>query len=109
MRLHPHPSVPGFLSGHFPFHAGRGLLDESTSRMTKIYWPGTNVVKSQQNAFTTHLRNHEVPVIAQTKVCKCCGVGKPKTSFSGAALKCSQCRYQEQLMRKRHGGAYSRA
>lgn len=80
--------------------------------MTQIYWPGTNVVKSQHNAFTAHMRNHEVPLIGQTKVCKCCGVEKPKTSFSGGALKCCACRYARNRQRAeeaRHMGAYSRA
>ena len=78
--------------------------------MTQIYWPGTNVVKSQHNAFTAHLRRTE-PV--PTKLCKDCGKEKPLTTFSvPTGLACGQCRYARQKARQeqaRHMGAYSRA
>ncbi len=49
-------------------------------------WPGTSIPKSAVK----------------------CGEEKPITTFKSSG-KCGACRYQEQLMRKRHGGAYSRA
>ena len=33
---------------------------------------------------------------------------EPISTFNNSG-KCGACRYQEQLMRKRHGGAYSKA
>ena len=44
----------------------------------------------------------------ETRICIKCGEAKPITTFKSSG-KCGACRYQEQLMRKRHGGAYSRA
>ena len=69
-------------------------------------WPGTSIPKSTRNAFDWRAG---MPPPVETHVCTKCGEGKPKTSFSSGALKCGACRYQEQLMRKRHGGVYSRA
>ena len=44
----------------------------------------------------------------ETRVCIKCGEEKPITTFNNSG-KCGACRYQEQLMRKRHGGVYSKA
>ena len=44
----------------------------------------------------------------ETRVCTKCGEEKPITTFKSSG-KCGACRYHEQLMRKRHGGVYSRA
>ncbi len=44
----------------------------------------------------------------ETRICIKCGEEKLITTFNSSG-KCGACRYQEQLMRKRHGGAYSRA
>lgn len=52
-------------------------------------WPGTSIPKSAGNAFDWR------------------GEEKPITTFkrgSKSSGKCGACRYQEQLMRKRHGG-----
>ena len=68
-------------------------------------WPGTSIPKSTRNAFD--LRS-TVPPPVETRVCTKCGEEKPITTFKSSG-KCGACRYQEQLMRKRHGGAYSRA
>ena len=68
-------------------------------------WPGTSIPKSTRNAFDW--RAHaSTPV--ETRVCIKCGAEKPITTFNNSG-KCGACRYQEQLMRKRHGGVYSMA
>ena len=64
------------------------------------YFPGG------QPAWQTSFRTAIEPV--ETRVCSCCGEHKPITTFNNIG-KCGACRYQEQLMRKRHGGVYSRA
>ena len=72
-------------------------------------WPGTSIPKSTRNAFAW--RSSVRPPV-ETRVCTKCGEAKPITTFkrgSKSSSKCGACRYQEQLMRKRHGGAYSRA
>ena len=68
-------------------------------------WPGTSIPKSAGNAFDW-LGHASTPV--ETRICTKCGEEKPITTFKSSG-KCGACRYQEQLMRKRHGGAYSRA
>lgn len=68
-------------------------------------WPGTSIPKSTGNAFDW--RAGMRPSV-ETRVCIKCGEEKPITTFKSSS-KCGACRYQEQLMRKRHGGAYSRA
>ena len=72
-------------------------------------WPGTSIPKSTGNAFAW--RSSVRPPV-ETRVCTKCGEEKPITTFkssSKSSSKCGACRYQEQLMRKRHSGAYSRA
>ena len=72
-------------------------------------WPGTSIPKSTSNAFDWRAG---MPQPVETRVCTKCGEEKPITTFkrsSKSSSKCGACRYQEQLMRKRHGGAYSRA
>ncbi len=68
-------------------------------------WPGTSIPKSTSNAFAW--RSSVRPPV-ETRVCIKCGEEKPITTFNNSG-KCGACRYQEQLMRKRHGGAYSKA
>ena len=68
-------------------------------------WPGTSISKSTRNAFDWRAG---MPQPVETRVCTKCGEEKPITTFKSSG-KCGACRYQEQLMRKRHGGAYSRA
>ena len=68
-------------------------------------WPGTSIPKSTGNAFD--LRSSVRPSV-ETRVCIKCGAEKPVSTFNNSG-KCGACRYQEQLMRKRHSGAYSRA
>ena len=68
-------------------------------------WPGTSIHKSTGNAFDWRAGRRS-PV--ETRVCIKCGEEKPITTFNHGG-KCGACRYQEHLMRKRHGGAYSRA
>ena len=67
-------------------------------------WPGTSIPKSTGNAFDWRAVRRP-PV--ETSVCIKCGEEKPITTFTSG--KCGACRYQEQLLRKRHSGAYSRA
>ena len=72
-------------------------------------WPGTSIRKSARNAFDWRAG---MPPPVETRVCAKCGEAKPTTTFkrgSKSSGKCGACRYQEQLMRKRHGGVYSRA
>ena len=72
-------------------------------------WPGTSIPKSAGNAFDWRAG---MPPPVETRVCTKCGEEKPITTFtrgSKSSSKCGACRYQEQLMRKRHGGVYSRA
>ena len=72
-------------------------------------WPGTSIPKSTRNAFDW--RSSVRPPV-ETRVCTKCGEAKPITTFkrgSKSSSKCGACRYQEQLLRKRHGGAYSKA
>ena len=54
------------------------------------------------------VRKAGMPPPVETRVCIKCGEEKPITTFRSNG-KCGACRYQEQLMRNRHGGAYSRA
>ena len=68
-------------------------------------WPGTSIPKSTRNAFD--LRAGMRPPV-ETRVCTKCGEEKPITTFKSSG-KCGACRDQEQLLRKRHGGAYSKA
>ena len=68
-------------------------------------WPGTSIPKSTRNAFD--LRSTLRPTV-ETSVCAKCGDEKPITAFKSSG-KCGAWRYQEQLMRKRHSGAYSKA
>ncbi len=68
-------------------------------------WPGTSIPKSTRNAFD--LRYTVRPTV-ETRVCIKCGAEKPVATFNNSG-KCGACRYQEQLMRKRHSGAYSKA
>ena len=68
-------------------------------------WPGTSIPRSTRNAFDWQ-GHASTPV--ETHICTKCGEEKPITTFKSSG-KCGACRYQEQLMRKRHGGAYSRA
>ena len=68
-------------------------------------WPGTSIPKSTRNAFD--LRATVRPTV-ETRVCIKCGAEKPISTFNNSG-KCGACRYQESLMRKRHGGVYSRA
>lgn len=68
-------------------------------------WPGTSIPKSTSNAFNWRAG---ISPKGETRVCIKCGEAKPITTFSNSG-KCGACRYQESLMRKRHGGAYSRA
>ena len=68
-------------------------------------WPGTSIPKSTGNAFDR--RAVRRPTV-ETRVCIKCGEEKPVSTFNNSG-KCGACRYQEQLMRKRHSGAYSRA
>ena len=68
-------------------------------------WPGTSIPKSAGNAFDWRAG---MPPPVETRVCIKCGEEKPITTFNNSG-KCGACRYQELLMRKRHGGAYSRA
>ena len=68
-------------------------------------WPGTSIPKSAGNAFDWRAG---MPQPVETRVCTKCGEEKPITTFNNSG-KCGACRYQEQLMRKRHGGVYSRA
>lgn len=72
-------------------------------------WPGTSIPKSTRNAFDWQ-GHASTPV--ETRVCTKCGEEKPITTFkssSKSSSKCGACRYQESLLRKRHGGVYSRA
>ena len=68
-------------------------------------WPGTSIPKSTRSAFDWRA-GMRPPV--ETRVCIKCGESKPIATFNNSG-KCGACRYQEQLMCKRHGGAYSRA
>ena len=68
-------------------------------------WPGTSIPKSTRNAFD--LRSTVRPTV-ETRVCIKSGEEKPITTFNNSG-KCGACRYQENLLRKRHGGAYSKA
>ncbi len=68
-------------------------------------WPGTSIPKSTRNAFDWRAG---ISTKGETRVCIKCGEEKPVATFNNSG-KCGACRYQEQLMRKRHGGAYSRA
>ena len=68
-------------------------------------WPGTSIPKSTRNAFD--LRSSMRPTV-ETRVCIKCGAEKPISTFNNSG-KGGACRYQESLMRKRHGGAYSKA
>ena len=68
-------------------------------------WPGTSIPKSAGNAFDWRAG---MPPPVETRVCTKCGEKKPITTFKSNG-KCGACRYQEQLMRKRHGGVYSKA
>ena len=71
-----------------------------------ITWPGTSIPKSAGNAFDWRSGTRRPSV--ETRVCIKCGAEKPVSTFNNSG-KCGACRYQEQLMRKRHGGAYSKA
>ena len=68
-------------------------------------WHGTSIPKSAGNAFDW--RAGRRPQV-ETRVCIKCGQEKLITTFNSSG-KCGACRYQEQLMRKRHSGAFSRA
>ena len=68
-------------------------------------WPGTSIPKSTGNAFDWRAG---MPPPVETRVCIKCGEEKPVSTFNNSG-KCGACRYQDQLMRKRHGGVYSRA
>lgn len=68
-------------------------------------WPGTSIPKSTRNAFNWRAG---ISPKGETRVCIKCGAEKPIATFNNSG-KCGACRYQESLMRKRHGGAYSRA
>ena len=67
-------------------------------------WPSTSIPKSTRNAFDW--RSSVRPPV-ETRVCIKCGEEKPISTFNNSG-KCGACRYQESLMRKRHGGAYSK-
>lgn len=72
------------------------------------FWPGTNIPKSNNNAFTRHL-HRELP---ETKDCVRCGEARPLSMFNKSGSVCGRCRYQQAKARqavKPHGGAYSKA
>ena len=78
--------------------------------MTGIYWPGTSVIKSQNNAFTAHLG----ATPQETRTCQQCGETKTLAGFVGTRMVCRRCRNkrQEELRAKArapHMGAYSKA
>lgn len=79
--------------------------------MTGIYWPGTSIVKSQNNAFTAHLRTTDGKPPVYTKVCRACGLEKSANVFSRGDTRCNPCRVPRKnvLAERRHMGAYSRA
>ena len=90
--------------------------------MTNIYWPGTRIVKSQNNAFTAHLRNEAEPAIDQTedtRECRACRQFKVLSQFAAYSILCAACkalsRVDEKVVaqmhnqKRRHMGVYSRA